>query len=107
MSADHPELNSDEVCFALVESPVNGVVMKFNPSPALVSAVICDWIAAGGSEALRMAKPDVVFAFEDHWVTMPRSILKKHDVSLGPIGAAKIVAMHVRVTKIVMDARKS
>eukprot|EP00966_Prymnesium_polylepis_P038758 899486-Prymnesium_polylepis.2 len=49
-----------------------------------------------------MAKPDVVFAFEDHWVTIPRSILKKHDMSLGPICAANIVAMHVRVTKIVI-----
>ena len=69
------ELDTHGVCFALLESPFNGVVMRCSPSDDKIKAVICDWIASGGPEALRAAKPNVVDSFEDHWITMPRSIL--------------------------------
>ena len=34
----------------------------------------------------------------DNWVSMPRAILKKHDVSVGDLG--KIVAMYIRVAEV-------
>ena len=43
-----PESTGRDVCFALVESPVNGVVMTCNPSTELICAVVCAWIGAGG-----------------------------------------------------------
>ena len=97
-----PESTGRDVCFALVEAPVNGMVMTCNPSTELIRAVVCAWIGAGGPDALRHARPDVIDEADEHWVTMPRSILKNFDISLGPgVGVAKIVAMHVRVFKIV------
>ena len=65
----------DAWCFMLVESPFNGVVMKTDPKDDLVTKVVCDWIEAGGPEALRRAKPNV--AKDDHWISIPRNILKK------------------------------
>ena len=57
-----------------------GRVIRSRPSKHLIDIVICDWIASGGPEVLRAAKPDV--PLEDHWITIPRSILKRHDVTL-------------------------
>ena len=88
-----------EHCFALMESPVHGGVIRSRPSKHLIDLVICDWIASGGPEVLRAAKPDV--PLEDHWITIPRSILKRHDVTLPGVGSFKIVAMHLQVISIV------
>lgn len=38
---------------------------------------------------------------------MPRSILKKYDVDLEHLGKAKIMAMHIRTAKIVMDYKRA
>ena len=95
------ESETNGVCFALLESPFNGVVMRCSPSDDKIKAVICDWIASGGPEALRAAKPNVVDSFEDHWITMPRSILSKHDINIPGVGVSKIVCMHLRVMEII------
>ena len=84
---------------SLVESPVSGIVMRTRPTAALIVSVIKDWHDAGGARALVAAKPDA-HLHGAHWVSMPRSILKKHDVSLGVLGAAKIVAMYIRVAEV-------
>ena len=86
-----------EFVFALLKSPVNGTIVDFHPTRVLVRAIIMDWTDAGGFEALVRANipPD-----SNHWVTMPRSILSKHDLSLPPIGRVKLVALHVRIFAI-------
>ena len=61
-----------------------------SPSDDKIKAVICDWIASGGPEALRAAKPNVVDSFEDHWITMPRSILSKHDINVPGVGVSNV-----------------
>ena len=96
-----PELTDRDVCFMLIESPVNGVVMTCNPRMELIHRVICAWIEADGPDVLRRAKPDVIESADDHWVTMPRSILNKFDYVLDPGLTVKIVAMHVRVFAVV------
>ena len=93
---------SEQVCFALLESPFNGVIMSVSPSMDTINAIVCDWIAAGGPEALRRAKPAVIDHADDHWVTIPRSILENHDISFGEgIGKAKMIVMHVRIFRII------
>ena len=101
------ELDPRDVCFALVESLVNGVVMRANPSMELINTVMRAWYEAGGPEALRAAKPDVIEAADEHWVTMSRSILKQFDIAIPGIGKAKLVAMHLRVFMIVGHDQKN
>lgn len=108
MATTTTELDPRDVCFALVESPVNGVVMRANPSMQTIAAVICAWIEAGGDKSLRAAKPHAfILAADDHWVTMPRSILKQFDIAIPGIGKAKLVAMHLRVFMIVGHDQKN
>ena len=79
----------NEVCFALIESPVDGFVMRFSPTTVLIVNVTKEWVDAGEYDALKAAKPDA-YNREDNWVSMPRSVLKNHDVSFGDLGYAKI-----------------
>ena len=88
-------------CFALAESPVNGVVIKITPAHDLVKAVLCSWIEAGGPDALRRAKPNITDVIDDHWISISRNILKKYDAHIPGVGAVKIVTMHLRVFKII------
>ena len=98
----------NDVCFALAESVAGGAVVRFDPPMELIHAIVCKWIEAGGPEALRRTNPAVIDRADDHWVTMPRSILNKFE---GPhfgvvgIGRAKMVAMHVRVFRVVLEDR--
>ena len=40
---------------------------------------------------------------DDHWVKIPRNILKKHgDIDLPGIGTAKVVVMYLQIFKIMM-----
>ena len=87
-----------EVCFALVESPVNGVVMRGRPPAGLIVNVINAWHDAGGAVALAAAKPGAYLS-GDNWVSMPRSVLKNYD-NWEALGDAKIVTMHIRVTEL-------
>ena len=86
-----------EVCFALVEFPVNGIVMRGRPPAGLIVNVIKDWHDAGGAVALVAAKPDAYLS-GDNWVSMPRSVL--HNYEYAHLGDAKIVAMHIRVAGV-------
>eukprot|EP00966_Prymnesium_polylepis_P101878 2359479-Prymnesium_polylepis.1 len=99
---------SNDVCFALAESLAGGAVVRFNPPMGLIRAVVCKWIEAGGPEALRRANPTVIDHADDHWVTMPRSILKKfegRDFGVAALGRCKLVTMHVRVFRVVLKDR--
>ena len=99
--ASFAEEELKKVCFVLMESPFNGVVMRCNPSPDTLKAISREWVRAGGYQVLERAKPNVAPVVDDHWVTIPRSVLKQHDVSFGEAGAAKLVAMHIRLTCVV------
>ena len=66
-----------EVCFALVEFPVNGIVRRICPKTDLIVNVIKDWHDAGGAVALVAAKPDAYLS-GDNWVSMPHSVLHKY-----------------------------
>lgn len=104
MTSDEP----NDICFALAESLADGAVVRFDPPMWLIRAVVCKWIEAGGPEALRRANPLVIDRADDHWVTMPRSILKKLDgwsFGVAAIGRAKMVAMHIRVFRVVLNDR--
>ena len=100
MEEQMADVSSNEICFALVESLDNGVVKSVNLPMQELRAIICKWIEAGGRKALRRAKLDVIDEADEHWVTMPRSILKEFD-ELG----VKLVAVHVRIFRIVMANR--
>ena len=100
------DMSSNKICFALVEALDNGVVMSVNLPMDVLHAIICKWIEAGGPEALRRAKPGVIDQADDHWVTMPRSILKEfdeHGSTLLALPGVKLVAVHVRIFHIVMN----
>ena len=85
----------NELCFALVESPANGVVCKTTPPAARVVAVIQKWLDSGGGRALEAANSDAALD-RRYWVTMPQTILADFEVDLGgDLGAARIVAMHL------------
>ena len=98
---DMSEEVCNEVCFALVESPVNGIVTRmYNTDFDFIVGVIEAWgHDAGGLQALEAAKPGADLS-DDNWVSMPRSVLDKYDMSFGDLGDAKIVAMHIRVAEV-------
>ena len=77
---------------------VDGFVMRFSPTTVLIVNVTKEWVDAGEYDALKAAKPGA-YNREDNWVSMPRSILKNHDVSVD-LGDAKIVTMHIRVAAV-------
>ena len=101
--ADPASAAEDETCILLIENPFGGAVVRHNACYELKARVICDWIAAGGPEVLRRTKPNVIDQAQHHWVSMPRSILKKYDATLvAPGGCSfKIVAMYIQVFKVI------
>lgn len=103
MSRSTSDAVDDANCFALLESPVHGNIIRSRPSAHLVKLVICDWISSGGPEVLHVIKLDSQSSAdtEDHWITIPRSILKRYDTALPGVGQFKFVAMHLRVMAIV------
>jgi hypothetical protein len=97
---DMSEEVCNEVCFALVESPVNGIVTRmYNTDFDFIVEVIEAWAHAGGLQALEAAKPDAYLS-DDNWVSMPRSVLDNYDISFGDLGDGKIVAMYIRVAEV-------
>lgn len=89
-----PELG--EHFFMLVENPANGVVIRCFPSNSFIRTVIRDWIVSGGPEALRAAKPNIGGEEDVHWISIPRSLLKRYHVPLPGLGQAKIVVIHMQ-----------
>ena len=89
---------SNDVCFALVEWPENGL-MEYNPPLGMVNEFFNEWFKAEGAEAV--ANPNFVENLDDQWVTIPPGLLKKYRVKSTCYGVGNIVAMHIHLLHFV------
>ena len=86
--------------FALVETTA-GLIKRIDVPLEIVKRLSREWMKAGGFDALKKNKPNLVHVIDDHWISIPRSILRKHDTP-----TAKLVMVQMqffRMAKTPMD----
>ena len=79
--------------FSLVEVSDDKSTIQINLPDWIIEEVLRTWAIAGGFDLLRRVKPDIVMS--QHWVAMPRSILRVYDDTIG-----EITVLYMRVFKV-------